>query len=85
MECGSPLGEGESLKPLFGFGPGGWRRLLLGLFPGVVVPRHRHRGEVHTFNLAGYRQIAGRDEVIGPGGYVCRARRERGQLGRSRR
>ena len=64
-----PLGEGEWFKPL-GFGPGGWRRLLLRLSPGVVVPRHRHRGEVHAFNLAGYRQIEGRDEVIGPGGYV---------------
>ena len=64
-----PLGEGEWFKPL-GFGPGGWRRLLLRLSPGVVVPRHRHRGEVHAFNLAGYRQIVGRDEVIGPGGYV---------------
>ena len=38
--------------------------------PGVVVARHRHRGEVHAFNLAGHRQIDGRDEVIGPGGYV---------------
>jgi hypothetical protein len=56
-----PLSEGEWFKPL-GFGPGGWRRLLLRLSPGVVVPRHRHRGEVHAFNLAGYRQIAGRDE-----------------------
>ena len=50
-----PLSEGEWFKPL-GFGPGGWRRLLLRLSPGVVVPRHRHRGEVHAFNLAGYRQ-----------------------------
>jgi hypothetical protein len=42
-----PLSEGEWFKPL-GFGPGGWRRLLLRLSPGVVVPRHRHRGEVHV-------------------------------------
>jgi hypothetical protein len=36
----------------------------------VVVGRHRHRGDVHAFNLAGHRQILGRDDVIGPGGYV---------------
>ena len=31
-----PLGDGEWFRPL-GFGPGGWRRLLLRLAPGVVV------------------------------------------------
>lgn len=64
-----PLGDGEWFKPL-GFGPGGWRRLLLRLRPGTRVARHRHRGEVHAINVAGHRRIDGRPELIGPGTYV---------------
>lgn len=63
------LGPGEWFKPL-GFGPGGWRRLLLRLAPGTVVPLHRHRGEVHAQHLSGSRHIAGNETIIGPGCYV---------------
>ena len=62
-----PLGPGESFKPLR-FLPNG-RVLLLRLDPGTLVPRHRHLGEVHAFNLAGSRQLDN-GEVVGPGGYV---------------
>ena len=61
------LGPGESFKPLR-FMPNG-RSLLLRLDPGVVVPRHRHRGEVHGYNLAGHRKLD-TGEIVGPGGYV---------------
>lgn len=44
--------------------------LLLRLEPGVVVPPHRHLGEVHGYNLAGQRQLLETGEVVGPGGYV---------------
>ncbi len=64
-----PLGPGESFKPLR-FLPGDRGRvLLLRLEPGTVVPRHRHLGEVHGYNLAGRRRLDTGD-VIGPGGYV---------------
>src|SRR6185503_15413811 len=64
-----PLGPGESFKPLR-FLPGDRGRvLLLRLEPGTVVPRHRHLGEVHAFNLSGHRQLD-TGEVVGPGGYV---------------
>ncbi len=65
-----PLGPGESFKPLR-FLPGErGRALLLRLEPGVVVPLHRHLGEVHGFNLAGQRELIETGEVVGPGGYV---------------
>lgn len=62
-----PLGPGESFKPLrFGRER---RVLLLRLEPGTEVPRHRHLGEVHAFNVTGKRKLdAG--EIVGPGGYV---------------
>lgn len=63
-----PLGPGESFKPLR-FMPNG-RVLLLRLEPGTVVPRHRHRGEVHGFNLSGSRKLLDTGEVVGPGAYV---------------
>lgn len=65
-----PLGPGESFKPLR-FLPGDrGRALLLRLEPGTVVPRHRHLGEVHGFNLAGHRKLVETGEIVGPGGYV---------------
>jgi 2,4'-dihydroxyacetophenone dioxygenase len=67
-----PLGPGESFKPLR-FMPNG-RALLLRLEPGTVVPRHRHLGEVHGFNLSGTRHLLDTDETVGPGGYVYEPR-----------
>lgn len=62
-----PLGPGESFKPLH-LSPRN-RVLLLKLEPGTVIPRHRHRGEVHAFNISGSRELD-TGEIIGPGGYV---------------
>jgi 2,4'-dihydroxyacetophenone dioxygenase len=65
-----PLGPGESFKPLRFFSNDRGRVLLLRLDPGTVVPRHRHLGEVHGFNLAGSRQLLDTGEIVGPGAYV---------------
>lgn len=62
-----PLSPGESFKPIR-FMSGG-RVLLLRLEPGTVVPRHRHHGEVHAFNVSGTR-LLDTGETVGPGGYV---------------
>ena len=62
-----PLGPGESFKPLHLSSRN--RVLLLRLEPGTVVPRHRHRGEVHAFNLSGRRELD-TGEIVGPGGSV---------------
>jgi quercetin dioxygenase-like cupin family protein len=65
-----PLGAGESFKPLR-FLPGDRGRvLLLRVEPGTVVPRHRHLGEVHGFNLSGKRKLLETGQIVGPGGYV---------------
>jgi quercetin dioxygenase-like cupin family protein len=37
--------------------------------PGVVMPLHRHTGEIHAYNLVGSRQLC-TGEVVGPGDYV---------------
>lgn len=65
-----PLGPGESFKPVCFLPEERGRVLLLRLEPGVVVPRHRHRGEVHALNVAGRRVLLETGEVVGPGGYV---------------
>jgi quercetin dioxygenase-like cupin family protein len=65
-----PLGPGESFKPLRFLARDGGRVLLLRLEPGTLVPRHRHLGEVHAFNLAGSRLLIETGQVVGPGGYV---------------
>jgi 2,4'-dihydroxyacetophenone dioxygenase len=65
-----PLGPGESFKPLRFLAHEGGRVLLLRLEPGTLVPKHRHLGEVHAFNLAGSRQLIETGQVVGPGGYV---------------
>lgn len=65
-----PLSEGFSFKPLNYF-PGltGYQALLR-LEPGTVIPKHRHTGEIHAFNLSGTRVLLDTDEIIGPGVYV---------------
>ncbi|HEY7700486.1 MAG TPA: anti-sigma factor [Vicinamibacteria bacterium] len=64
------MGAGESFKPLR-FLPGDRGRvLLLRVEPGTVVPRHRHLGEVHGFNLSGKRKLLETGQIVGPGGYV---------------
>lgn len=64
-----PLSPGESFKPLRFYPDDRGRALLLRLDPGIVVPRHRHLGDVHVFNLSGRRQLD-TGEIVGPGGYV---------------
>ena len=65
-----PLGPGESFKPLRFLSKDHGRVLLLRLEPGTLVPRHRHLGEVHGYNLVGRRKLLETGEVVGPGGYV---------------
>ncbi len=65
-----PLGPGESFKPLRFLARDRGRVLLLRLEPGIVVPRHRHLGEVHGLNLSGRRKLLETGEIVGPGGYV---------------
>jgi 2,4'-dihydroxyacetophenone dioxygenase len=60
---------GESFKPLRFYPDDRGRALLLRVEPGTVIPRHRHSGEVHGFNLAGRRELD-TGEVVGPGGCV---------------
>jgi 2,4'-dihydroxyacetophenone dioxygenase len=63
-----PIRPGESLKLLYADAE--VRVLLLRLEPGVLIPRHRHLGEVHAFNLAGSRKLLDTGEIAGPGAYV---------------
>lgn len=65
-----PLGPGESFKPLRFLANDRGRVLLLRLEPGTVVPRHRHLGEVHGFNIAGSRRLIESGEIVRPGDYV---------------
>ncbi|MCI0573448.1 MAG: cupin domain-containing protein [Myxococcaceae bacterium] len=65
-----PMGRpGLSFKPLRFF-RGDGSMYLFRVEPGTVIPRHRHTGEVHGFNLAGRRKLLDTGEVIGPGTYV---------------
>lgn len=64
-----PLAEGRSFKPLrFLSGNRGFAELYR-IEPGTVISLHRHSGEVHAFNLEGWREL-GTGELIGPGDYV---------------
>lgn len=65
-----PIAPGFSLKALRAPSDGEARVLLLRLEPGTVIPRHRHSGEVHAFNLAGSRELLDTGERVGPGGFV---------------
>jgi 2,4'-dihydroxyacetophenone dioxygenase len=65
-----PLSPGKSFKPLrFLAGDRGFVELLR-LEPGEAIARHRHTGEVHAFNLQGWRELD-TGERVGRGGYVC--------------
>jgi quercetin dioxygenase-like cupin family protein len=64
-----PLGPGESFKPLRFLPDEDRRVLLLRVEPGTVIPRHRHLGEVHAFNVSGRRRLD-TGEIVGPGDYV---------------
>src|SRR5262249_19334430 len=64
-----PLAEGKLFKPLrFLSGNRGFVELLR-IEPGIVIPLHRHSGEIHAFNLEGSRELC-TGELIGPGDYV---------------
>ncbi|NNE96612.1 MAG: anti-sigma factor [Acidimicrobiales bacterium] len=65
-----PLAAGLSFKPLTFFPGDTGYQLLLRLEPGTIIPRHRHTGEVHAFNIEGSRRILTTDEVVGPGTYI---------------
>lgn len=64
-----PEGDGKWSRPLRFLAGGRGFVELMRLAPGVALPLHRHTGEVHAFNLAGYRRLAS-GETIGPGDYV---------------
>jgi hypothetical protein len=63
-----PLREGLSLRPLY-FADDGYAGQLR-IEPGVLIPRHRHTGHVHAYNLAGSRELIETGEIAGPGTYV---------------
>ena len=65
-----PLADGLSFKPLRFFADDAGYQLLLRLEPGTVIPRHRHTGEIHAFNLTGTRLLIDTDQTIGPETYV---------------
>lgn len=65
-----PLREGLSFKPITFFPDDTGCQILLRVEPGTLIPRHRHTGEIHAFNLSGTRLLLDTDEVIGPGTYV---------------
>jgi len=49
---------------------GSRRAVLMRYTAGAVIPRHRHLGEVHAYNLSGQRKLLETGQVVGPGGYV---------------
>lgn len=65
-----PVKPGFRIKHLHGSAEDETRTVLLSLQPGTVIERHRHEGEVHAFNVAGYRKLLDTGEVVGPGDYV---------------
>ena len=60
---------GKSSKPLCFMPDSRGFVELLRMEPGIVMPLHRHTGEVHAWNLSGYRRLC-TGELIGPGDYV---------------
>jgi quercetin dioxygenase-like cupin family protein len=64
-----PIRPGLSFKPITFFPGFGGLQLLLRLEPGMVIPWHRHTGEVHAFNISGSRRLH-TGEIVGPGTYI---------------
>ena len=60
---------GKTAKPLRFLRNGSGFVELLRMEPGVLMPLHRHSGEIHAYNLSGSRQLC-TGEIIGPGDYV---------------
>ncbi len=60
---------GKSSRPLRFFANDRGFVELLRMEPGVVMPLHRHSGEIHAYNLTGTRKLC-TGELIGPGDYV---------------
>jgi len=60
---------GKSSSPLRFFADDRGFVELLRMEPGVVMPLHRHSGEIHAYNLSGTRKLCS-GELIGPGDYV---------------
>jgi len=65
-----PVKPGFDLQLLRGGSDKDTRALLLRLQPGTAIELHRHGGEVHAYNLAGYRRITQTGQIVGPGEYV---------------
>ena len=65
-----PISPGFWLKALRAESDDQARALLLRLEPGTIIPRHRHEGEVHAFNVSGQRRLLDTGDVVEPGGYV---------------
>lgn len=60
---------GKSSKPLCFLPDNRGFVELLRMEPGVVMPLHRHSGDIHAWNLVGSRRLC-TGELIGPGDYV---------------
>src|SRR5262245_50130662 len=69
----APISPGLSFKALHLDSDDSPWVLLLRIEPGTVVPRHRHTGPTHVFNISGHRKLQ-TGEVVGPGGYVYEPR-----------
>ena len=67
-----PLSADKAFKPLRFLPDDRGFVELLRLQPGARIARHRHTGEVHAFNLQGWRELDS-GERVGPGDYVYEA------------
>lgn len=65
----APVSPGYSFKALHTAPDASEWVLMMRFEPGTIVPRHRHLGPTHVFNVAGHRKLD-TGEIIGPGGYV---------------
>ncbi len=64
-----PLSDGKAFQPLLFLDDNRGFVELLRLAPGEAIARHRHTGEVHAFNLQGWRELDS-GERVGPGDYI---------------